>query len=284
MAERPDYEDLEMRVSQSKKHEKRLGFLVQYWYILLVTPIIYTWFSAQILNRTLSLWEPWALFSVVTALWILGVYKSIKGSRKYNVRQDEWALFYCKSTLRWLNKKAQSEELRKEYRRNAVKSMEELISVIEKKWKIGSFYLAKNFFKPIPELKENLRHKILPILKDGSDEMLAVAKQIIRDFLAYSMNLSIEGIIKTNEEISMKIKEVQTLGGHPSFSERVTELINTHRLMTGIFFVTTVTVGCIFFFYAMVTYVGIVKEYAFGGSIAIFIGLLTIYFTKRGRG
>lgn len=155
---------------------------------------------------------------------------------------------------------------------------------MKKKWKIGSFYLAQSYFKPVSELKENLRHKILPILKDGSDEKVALAKQILQDFLVYLMNLSIEGITKTNEEISTQIKEVQILGAHPSFSEQVTEAINTHRLMVSIFFVTTVTVGCIFFFYAVTTYVGIAKEYVFGGTIVIFIGLLTIFFTKRGRG
>jgi len=282
LAEKVDYEELETRVKQSKKYNKRLKFLTQFWVLLLLIPIAYNLISEDI-GRKLYYWEYWVVLLITMVLLVLGGYKSFKGFKKYKVRQDEWAQFYCKSALRWLNMTAPTEELRKEYRRNAVKTVEELISVIEKKWSIGSFYLAQDYFKPISELKENLRHKILPILKEGSDEELAVAKQIMSDLLYYSLNLSIEGIIKTNDEISVQIKEVQTLGGHPSFSERITESISTHRLMTSIFFVTMVTVGCIFFFYAVTTYVGIVKEYAFGGSVAIFIGLLTIYFTKRGK-
>jgi hypothetical protein len=54
--------------------------------------------------------------------------------------------------------------------------------------------------------------------------------------------------------------------------------------MANVFFVTSLTIGCVLFYYVVTSYVEIVKEYAFAGSVAIFVGLLTIYFTKRGRG
>lgn len=145
LAEKIDFEELEMRVMQSKKYEKRGDFLFQWWIIFLFVPIGYNLLS-EALGRTQNFWEVWVVGLITFVPVIIGGYKSFKGFRKYIVRQDEWALFYCKSTLRWLNKKGPSEELRKEYRRNAAKNMEELISAIEKKMENWKFLSCSKLF------------------------------------------------------------------------------------------------------------------------------------------
>lgn len=78
------------------------------------------------------------------------------------------------------------------------------------------------------------------------------------------------------------LSEMLTIDGEPNFRiEQLANFLKANRILADALFVIVVISGCFVFYYLVTVYMDIMKEYVFGSSVAIFIGLLTIYYTKR---
>jgi hypothetical protein len=68
-----------------------------------------------------------------------------------------------------------------------------------------------------------------------------------------------------------------------SLYKRMENFFGTHRILSNTIFVIVLVSSCIIFYSAVTVYVGIAKDYAFAGSIALFVGILTLYFNLTRR-
>ena len=108
---------------------------------------------------------------------------------------------------------------------------------------------------------------------------VAQGKISAEDLEKVALALSSRDVIKLEDAFAkLPLNEEKT---KLSNVERLTNFFNTHRILTNTLFVVIVIFSCAFFYYIVTVYGGISKDFAFGGIVAIFVGALTIYFTRR---
>jgi hypothetical protein len=275
-----DYADLKLRVKQFKKYERILDFLSDYWFFaVFIGAIISSFWTPS--TKELTLETAISIFAVV-GVWMGITYLVSRKMKKHRLEDDEWATFYTNSILQNLEKFSQTKNLERQedYRKKAIKNGKDFLVCIERRWKIGTFKLAQEYFgKSLFDLKENIRYRIIPALKDGDSELLGKVEQIMRNFTAPPIILSLEKINKLNEDSSGRLpnrKPIQVgLRGHLSI------FLSTHRILKHGLIVFSFLIICVIFYYMVITFQWASKDYAFAGSIAVFIGLLTIYSAKQ---
>lgn len=276
-----DYNELETRVAKFKKYEVIGSFLTSYWMVLLLLSLfpLENLFVIQFFDREPYNWEGFVAVGVGVAQWIFLLNATKKRVKKYRVRDDEWVIFYTNSILDNLMRYSETDnqEMKKDYRKKAVENAKDFLSCIEKRWKIGRFKLAQDYFKePLSELRKSIQYRIIPNLKDGDDTTIEKIEQIMRNFLVESRRLDLKGINNINEQMSSRLNEIKTI----RFRDRLSTFFASHMIVKHGLFVSTLTIGCSFFYYLLVSQVEIQKEYAITVSVAIFLGLLTIYFRR----
>lgn len=275
---------LEEQVAKFKRYKWIFDVITSYWImsLLLLFFIADNFIIMPFFDRQPFGWEAYVLAVMVFALWAYLLNETKKRVKKYRVKDDEWATFYTNSIMRNLEKysKTDNSEMKKDYRKNAVKNAEEFLSCIEKRWKIGRFKLARNYFgKSLSELKKNMRYRVIPFLKDGDDQLLSQIEQIMRNFHGESRRFSLEGINKINEQMSSRLPTTEKL--KVGFRHGLSIFLNTHKILRHGLFVTSLLVGCFALYYLLIEQVEIQKEYAVTVSVAAFLALLEIYFRRQ---
>jgi hypothetical protein len=280
-----DYEELEMRATKFKMYERLLNFFGDFsscfFFVILLPAITFIFFGWNPQNSL----SGWAGIVIIMVIWFCVIYDLRKRKKKFKIENIEWATYYSYEILKNLEKgkRASTPELRKDYHKKAYKFSRDFLSCIKKRWTIGTFQLVKDQFeKPLSEFNMNFRTIIVPILEKGSQEKLDQVEQIITNLLAETSHLTVEGIVNINTQVSsrLKPKEVQILGKSSS-NEKLVDFFHNHKMVANTFFIVSLIVGCALFYQGATIYMGIVKEYAFAGSVAIFVGLTGVYFTKR---
>lgn len=275
-----EYAELEMRAKRFKRYDRISGFLLNYWYIALLIGFITDYLVSQFLGletgKTLVF-----IFAPVIPVIVLA-YVTVKKMWKYALEPNEWVKFVSYSILNNLERHSRTRniELKKDYRNDSVKIAKDFLSHIKKRWEIGSFKLAQyHFGKPISELKKNIEHRLIPNLKDGDDEILSKIEEIMRYSHFASKSFDLEVVNNLNERMSTKLPttEEMKVGLH----DRLSAYFGTHKIAKHGLFVASLLFGCCVFYYMAVTHLEISKDYAFGGGVAIFIGLTTIYFRRQ---
>jgi len=277
-----EHSELETRVNKFKDYEKTFKFLTSYWYITLVVGPVENFVVRQFLGREPYNWEAFVSIAILNAVWIYLAYKFGKRMNKYRLEDNEWATFYTYSILNNLEKYSRTKNIgmKKDYRKKAIENAKDFFSCIKKRWKIGNFKLAKALFeKPLSELKKNIEYRIIPSLEKGDDKSLSIVEQIMRNFHAESRSLDLQSINSANEEMSSRLGSTERM--KIGLRNRLIGFISSHKILKHTLFVSSLGVGCCLFYYFTVSHLGIQLEYAFTGSIAIFLGLLTIYFSKQ---
>jgi hypothetical protein len=264
-----EFEELQIRVKNNKKYERLSSIFVGYAILLLLILLGVNPLAKLALGRDPYLWETVILMAPIVTCWVLVAYIAIKGVRKYSVSQNEWAIYYCQCTLHELRKYhiTKSLELKKEYIENAIGNVKGLISTIEKRWGIGSFYLVRNTYeKPLTDLKQNFREKVIPLLKESENASTMKIEAIMMDFLAKLRSLNLEGINFVNQEMStLPSPKTAAVDNRSTLEDQIKDMSNAHRTMTNLFFIFSLVAGCIVFYWLVTSYVGIIKEYAFAG-------------------
>jgi hypothetical protein len=111
---------------------------------------------------------------------------------------------------------------------------------------------------------------------------IASGKINAEDLEKIAVALSSRNALKLEDAFSglpLKVGKVEQL----SVTKQLENFLSTHKNLANILFVVALVFGCIIFYYAVTVYVWIANNYAFAGSIALFVGILGIYFnlTKR---
>ena len=99
----------------------------------------------------------------------------------------------------------------------------------------------------------------------------------MRNFLMESRSLDIEGIERINKQMSSRLNEIKSIG----YRERLSTLLSAHKVLKHGLVILSFAIGCWGFYYLVVVHGDISKEYAFTGTVAGFLGLLTLYFRKQ---
>jgi len=277
-----DYGDLEKRVKKFKKYERIFNSLTGWWFIGLFLVPVGEYIIRYFFGRKAETWEQMIFIAIGMAIVIGFAYLTGKRMNKYRLEDNEWATFYTHSIINNLQKysKTTNIELKKDHRKKAVENAKDFLSCIKKRWKIGSFKLAQNYFgKSLSELKKNIEYRVIPFLKDGDDNLLRKIEQVMRNFLAESRSLNLEGINSLNKQMSSGLPTAESM--KVGFRDRLLSFFGAHRILKHGVFALTVFVGCCVFYYTLVNYLQIVKEYALTVSVASFLGLVTIYFRRQ---
>ncbi|MGD0979556.1 MAG: hypothetical protein ABR962_10515 [Candidatus Bathyarchaeia archaeon] len=277
MTENSIDKELEGRVKKFLGYERKLHFFANYlsWFVIPVSiPLVILSLLGYSGTQVLP------VIIITSSIWLLCAYLERKRAMTYVVQDNEWAIFYCHLIHESLEKrsKARTNELKREYQKEAAKYAEDFLSCINKRWTIGMFKLVRDSYAyPLNQLKKDLQYRIISKLKDGNEEELGKIEQVIYNFLQMSRNLKLEDIVSINTQMSsLPTTEPKTLG----VRSRIKNYLNLHRIVKDAMMVSSFLVGCIISAYVLVTYVGISKDYAFGGAVAVFVGLLTVYYLR----
>jgi hypothetical protein len=277
-----EYTELEMRVKKFKRYEKVSRFLLDYWYVALVIGFLLENLVSLLLGHGTGI-TAFFVFAPIAPLLVLA-YVFVKRMRKYALEPNEWVRFVSYSILNNLERysKTKNIELKKDYRNDSLKIANYFLSHIKKRWKIGSFKLAQHHFgKPITDLKKNIEYRLIPNLKNGDDKTLDKIEEIMRYSYFASKSFNLEVINNLNERMSTKLPTTEALKVGTMY--RLKDFFTAHKVIKHGLVVSVISiVSCVLFYVAFVS-VGITKDYSFAGSVAVFIGLLTIYFTKLSK-
>jgi len=279
-----EYNKLEPRVKKFKRFEKIHSILLSNLTILLLmlSVPLYMIINLQFFGRQPSSWEGVIPVCIGMAVWIPSSLTITKKAAKYKLEDDEWATFYAYAITDNLEKYSTTTNIgmRQDYRKKTVETAKDFLSCIRKRWTIGKFKLAQEHYgKPLSELKKNIEYRLIPTLKDGDDELLGKVRDITEYYLVASRKLTLEAINSLNEQMSSKLPTAESM--KIGLSERLSTFFTVHRILKNGLFAFTLFTGCCFLYYVAVTHLQIPREYAFTGSIAVFIGLITIYFRRQ---
>lgn len=279
-----DFADLKARIRTFNRYEKVFDFLTELWIIPFFLSLLMSSFwrpSKEPLTNPETSISILAVFSV----WISVAFIVGRKLKDIGLKDDEWATFYSISIIENLAKYKKYKEsenlgMQKRHRKKAYENAKDFLSCIEKRWKIGRFKLAKDIFEqPLLEFKKNIRYRVIPALKDGDHESLVKVEHIMIMF-NYLEGLSLE-TINTVNKTAISVNLPTTEGREAGFLNRLSNYLRTHKVAKDGLFVSLLIAGCCVFYYLLVTYVGIIKEYAITVGVAVFIGLLTIYYRRQ---
>lgn len=277
-----DYNELETRVANFKKYERLFSFFTDYWFLAILILLMVFAVVSILIGRPVEPLETYLIAGLLGSVWVFSTHVTRKRVKKYKVEDDEWAIFYTHSIMNNLERYSETDNIyrKNDFRKKAVRFARDFLSCIEKRWEIGRFKLARDYFgKPLLELNKNIQYRIIPSLKDEDDKTLEKIEQIMRNFLMESRSLNIEGISRINKQMSSRLNEIKSIG----YRDRLSTLLSAHKALKHGLVIFSFAVGCGFFYYIVVIHGDIPKEYAFTGTVAGFLGLLTIYFRKQPR-
>lgn len=275
-----DFDDLEKRAKKFRLYETIFNAIASYWYIAVLSVIIEPLIVIRFYGREPKSWEGLLSFVVAGVIFIVLARVTGKRAKKYRLEDNEWATFYTHSIVENLQKRSKTNnlDLKKDYRKRALKHAKDFLFCISKRWKIGTFKLARDRFgKALSELRKNIQFRVIPTLKEEDDKSLENVEQIMRNFLIESKSFSLESIDRINEQMSSKLNETYSM----RFRDRLSMSFGAHKVLQhGLFGLTLLTVCCVFYYIA-ITYFQISRDVVFGSTIVVFVGLLTIYFRRQ---
>jgi len=277
-----DYDKLESRANKCRKYERIIKFVGDYALLLVLLPLFLWFIYAQQTGREfpMPIWEVIPFMGIGIAIYFITLHVFSNKAKKYRLDDDEWATFYTHSILDNLENSfnAKTTGLKRDYRKKALENTKDFLSCIEKKWKVSSFKLVKTYVgDAISNLKKNIRYRVIPSLKDEKDESIIDVEQIMRNFLTVSRSLDLKGINSINKQMSSKLNAIKSVG----FRDRLSTFLNAHGVLKHGLATVSLVIGCGVFYYIVVSYGDIPKEYVFTVTGAGFLSLLALYFRKQ---
>jgi hypothetical protein len=272
-----EIKDIINRIFKSKEYEAYHSFLSDPAYLLffgLFAPA----FLSIILLGTVS--TVWVVIIVVLMIWGISLQWVTKQKKKYRLDDDEYLAYYSffiRNPLEESRKAKQS--VRDDYNKKSVKLTKEFLRIIRERWTIGKFKLAKETFeKPLNDLLEGLKFRIIPSINANDEKQIETVKLAMIYLEEHSKNFQINNITEFNNIISSLPLRKQNLTG--SYSN-VGNWINSHKFAKGTIYMAIILLACGTFGYLSSAYFGIPNEYAYGGTIAIFVALMEILFHRK---
>ncbi|HML01919.1 MAG TPA: hypothetical protein VK487_00955 [Candidatus Bathyarchaeia archaeon] len=276
-----DFEDLENRVKQYEKWERRFEFLRAYFALSVLIGFIPPLVATDVLATKNSL-SFYVFLVVFPTIWLLVGRQSAKRMFKYSIDDEQWTRYYSNSIVKNLQKysKEKNPEMKNEYRRNAQNKARDFLYRINKTWTIGTFKLSLEFFgDSISRFKDNVEYRLIPNIKQGDDKLLELISVIMSYLTIFSNKFDLRAINVVSKLLEKDLQPYRPT--KKGFRRQVSSFLGSHRIVQHSVFVLAVVIACVIFSYVVITYLHISTDYAFGAAVAIFIGLLTIYFAKQ---
>lgn len=273
-------DEIEERVEEYKRYE-RMGNIAGTGFPIWTTLslILYILFRPRILPIPMMDFElSIPLFVGLGTPWLV-IRFADKRRRKYHLEDDEWVAYYANLVVESLEDYAGSKnnELKKDLRKEALEEAEEFLSYVNRRWIYGRFKLATDYFgDSVREFRKNLQFRLIPNIENGDDEMLKKTGRIMYNLLWG--HLSLDTIKRLNTQMSEGLPSREP--SKKGLKNRLSNFLVVHKtIRDGLAIVSSSAVAVVFYNLAMYLQWAS-KDYVFGGAVAIFIGLLTIYFTK----
>ena len=136
----------------------------------------------------------------------------------------------------------------------------------------------------VSNFKKNLEYRVVPAIKSRDDELLQRVNRIMRNLWGYSRSLKLEYVEALNEQMTSR-EDTMLPSKEPLriYFHKILASLKSRMLLEYVPAVTISGIISIVLGYVGITYVGIDRNYAWGGSIALFGILLASYFKIRGK-
>jgi hypothetical protein len=149
---------------------------------------------------------------LVMAVYIMiNIQKKVKA---YPVDDIEWALVDAIPLYHNISKliTEQTEGMKKDFRKNSVRSAKHLCETIEERWHSGNIKPIRDFEKnSLKDFKTNLRYRLIPAIENGDVTMLQKVETYTYNFIAYLYKPSIDGLIEINNAMNLSFPNKKPL-------------------------------------------------------------------------
>lgn len=274
-------EELETKIRKFLLYERILDAFVLVYFLLMVFTLLLASLIAGLIgiemNNLLG-----GFFLILGGLLALVVQQALLRKRgEYPVESDEWVRYYTGMIYENLeNSFKTSSGWKKSYRNKALSNAKAFLLCIDERFTVGQFKPVRQFVgNSVIELKKNLRYRVIPAIKKGDEEILKKVSQIMYNFLYSPQGLSIERLKEINGQMAERLLNEEPF--HKGRISRISTYVQTHKVVKHTIFILGFVVICISLGYLGATYLGIVKEYVWTGAIALFVGLLIVYFSRQ---
>jgi hypothetical protein len=275
-------DELQVRIHKFLLYDRILDSYVLVFVLSMLLPPLLGYFVARLIG--MELLENWTGFLILLGIaFSFAMLPILQRKREeYNVESDEWTKFY--SNLIYTNLensfKTESSGWKKNYRKKALKNARDFLLCVDERFTVGQFKPVKQYVgNSISKFKQNLRYRVIPAIKDGDEGLLKNISQIMYNFLYSSKNLSIEYLNEVNKQMAERLPNREPLKAR--YSSKIWIYMQAHKAAKHSAFVLGFVAICSSLGYIAVTYFGIVKEYVWTGCIALFVGLLIVYFQRQ---
>jgi hypothetical protein len=275
------FDELEKRVKEHIKYQRTADSNKTFFPLWLFLPLI-----VGMLIKVLDLTEAVLLILLGIILSVAFVKLPEAKLKDFPVEDDEWARIYAHHIVSKLELyfETKSSGIKNEAQFEALRNARSFLFCIEEKWKVGNFKLVKQCEEAISEFKKNIRYKISPAIASGDDNLLQRVSRIMYNLWAYSRTLTLESIETLNKQMSER-EDTKLPSKEPSKMD-YHKILASLRQTKFLGYVPAVTISGIIsavLGYVGVTYADIDRNYAWGGSIALFGILLGSYFKIKGK-
>lgn len=274
-------EELETKIRKFLLYDRILNAFVLVYFLFMVLTLSLTSLIAGLagieMNNLLG-----GFFLVLGGLLALVFQQAIiRKRREYPVESDEWARYYTNMVYENLeNSFKTSSGWKRSHRKKALSNAKAFLECIDERFTVGQFKPVRQFVgNSVIELKKNLRYRVIPAIKKGDEEILKQVSQIMYNFLYSPQGLSIEVLKEVNGQMTERLPNDEPF--QKGRISRISTYVQTHKVVKHFIFILGFGVICVSLGYLGVTYLGIVKEYAWTGAIALFVGLLIVYFSRQ---
>jgi hypothetical protein len=285
------YDKLKERVKTYDKYAKPSAMISRstLWALLVAVAllVIAVFLSSGLAAYIFLAFMAYALFGVIVTT-ILD-----KKARVFRLSAFDLVTFYTCDIIENLSDyssrhASDNPELKKIYRKNAIRDATNLISVLENNWTIGQFRLGKEIFgDKVSSFRDLFRTRLIPNIEQGNDSDLEKVGTIMLG-LAYLKTLP--ELDHLNESMTKLTIYTPSEGGliakySNRFQLKVVGYLNAHKVFRHILVVAGILFLCYLVYYLGINYVSISKDSAFIAAVSLFGVLLVGYvtYTHKGR-
>ena len=281
--QKTDYQNLQEENKDSKKYlawsnklEKNLVVI-----LLLSFPIL---LIASFLKIDIIFNASVIVFTIALFLAISLVDPLKDRAKSHSPSPDKLIRLHSYSIIKNLDcyfdkERADTIKLKSNFRNNAIKSSEALLSIINRNWFVGNFRLGKETLgDTVSNFKKNIKDRLVPNIKTGdADTLLKKSNNIIWQFVTQLKmpNFTVDDLVRINGQLENDLPLIKKTD--EVFSAKVSNFIRSDSIVRDIFSVLVITGFAIFVAY-LGAYLSIQIEYIWASFWVIWIGLFGCYF------
>jgi hypothetical protein len=180
---------------------------------------------------------------------LIGAFIKILGQRK-SPSADKLTRFYTYAIIDNLDnyfdpERADTLQLKKQFRKKAIENAHDLLSIIEQNWIIGDFKLGEKLRKLVSEFKELVSTRLVRNIEEGDPETyLRKANYVMSQISLFFDHPSIENLERINKEMSDGLAKPKERG----YLTRFLNFLRSHSSAKHIIGMTLITLSSMFIY------------------------------------